>query len=200
MAMRARVPCPQSVASPWLPPRVVPNQIISYTLRTAKDPLQAARRLAAKAFSAGAKDNVSLRRSPFGRPTPRKGRSQELTHSKMRAQASFPSAQKYGSGYGPSNSQLQEALKNKHFSANMAERESALRHWYCLYFFVSIIYPRFYPREGSSMSGTGSKGSSRRLWVFWCRCLGVESHALGQEASSGCRAGQRSRLDLGRVV
>jgi hypothetical protein len=121
--MRARVPCPQSVASPWLPPRVVPNQIISYTLRTAKDPLQAARRLAAKAFSAGAKDNVSLRRSPFGRPTPRKGRSQELTHSKMRAQASFPSAQKYGSGYGPSNSQLQEALKNKHFSANMAERE-----------------------------------------------------------------------------
>jgi len=39
---------------------MVANQIISYTLRTAKDPLQSARELAAKAFSAGAKDNVSL--------------------------------------------------------------------------------------------------------------------------------------------
>ena len=39
---------------------MVANQIISYTLRTAKDPLLSARELAAKAFSAGAKDNVSL--------------------------------------------------------------------------------------------------------------------------------------------
>jgi protein phosphatase len=39
---------------------MVANQIISYTLRMAKDPLQSARELAAKAFSAGAKDNVSL--------------------------------------------------------------------------------------------------------------------------------------------
>jgi PPM family protein phosphatase len=39
---------------------MVANQIISYTLRTAKDPLRSARELAAKAFRAGAKDNVSL--------------------------------------------------------------------------------------------------------------------------------------------
>jgi protein phosphatase len=39
---------------------MVPNQTLSYTLRTAKDPLQIVRRLAAKAFSAGARDNVSL--------------------------------------------------------------------------------------------------------------------------------------------
>jgi serine/threonine protein phosphatase PrpC len=39
---------------------MVANQIISYTLRTAKAPLQSARELAAKAFRAGAKDNVSL--------------------------------------------------------------------------------------------------------------------------------------------
>ena len=39
---------------------MVANQIISYTLRTAKDPLRSARELAAKAFRAGAKDNLSL--------------------------------------------------------------------------------------------------------------------------------------------
>lgn len=39
---------------------MVANQIISYTLRTAQDPLRSARELAAKAFRAGAKDNVSL--------------------------------------------------------------------------------------------------------------------------------------------
>ncbi|WP_442894913.1 hypothetical protein [Bradyrhizobium sp. AZCC 1610] len=39
---------------------MVTNQIISYTLRTAKDPRRSARELAAKAFRAGAKDNVSL--------------------------------------------------------------------------------------------------------------------------------------------
>lgn len=36
------------------------NQTINDALRTAKDPLQAVRRLAAKAFSVGGKDNVSL--------------------------------------------------------------------------------------------------------------------------------------------
>ncbi|MGJ4905502.1 PP2C family protein-serine/threonine phosphatase [Bradyrhizobium sp. HKCCYLS2058] len=39
---------------------MVSNQAISHTLRTVKDPLRCARRLAAAAFSAGAKDNVSL--------------------------------------------------------------------------------------------------------------------------------------------
>lgn len=39
---------------------MVPNQAISYTLGAAKDALQAARSLAANAFSAGARDNVSL--------------------------------------------------------------------------------------------------------------------------------------------
>lgn len=39
---------------------MVPNLAISYTLGTAKDALQAARGLAANAFSAGARDNVSL--------------------------------------------------------------------------------------------------------------------------------------------
>jgi protein phosphatase len=39
---------------------MIPNQTLSYTLRTAKDPLQIVRRLAAKAFSAGARDNMSL--------------------------------------------------------------------------------------------------------------------------------------------
>jgi PPM family protein phosphatase len=39
---------------------MVSGQAIRDTLRTAKDPLQAAKRLAAKAFSAGARDNISL--------------------------------------------------------------------------------------------------------------------------------------------
>jgi serine/threonine protein phosphatase PrpC len=39
---------------------MVSSQAISETLRTAKGPLQAAKKLAAKAFSAGARDNVSL--------------------------------------------------------------------------------------------------------------------------------------------
>jgi serine/threonine protein phosphatase PrpC len=39
---------------------MVSSQAISDTLRTAKDPLQAAKKLAAKAFRAGARDNVSL--------------------------------------------------------------------------------------------------------------------------------------------
>lgn len=39
---------------------MVTSEVIGSTLRTAKDPLQAAKRLAAKAFSAGARDNVSL--------------------------------------------------------------------------------------------------------------------------------------------
>lgn len=39
---------------------MVSRQTISDTLRTAKGPLQIAKRLAAKAFSAGARDNVSL--------------------------------------------------------------------------------------------------------------------------------------------
>jgi serine/threonine protein phosphatase PrpC len=39
---------------------MVSGQAISNTLRTAKNPLHAARRLAAKAFSNGARDNVSL--------------------------------------------------------------------------------------------------------------------------------------------
>lgn len=39
---------------------MIARQTISDALRTAKDPLQAAKRLVAKAFSAGARDNVSL--------------------------------------------------------------------------------------------------------------------------------------------
>lgn len=39
---------------------MVSDQDICSTLRAAKDPLHAARRLAAKAFSAGARDNISL--------------------------------------------------------------------------------------------------------------------------------------------
>jgi serine/threonine protein phosphatase PrpC len=39
---------------------MVASQVISDTLKTAGDPLQAARRLAARAFSGGARDNVSL--------------------------------------------------------------------------------------------------------------------------------------------
>ncbi|QQO18613.1 serine/threonine-protein phosphatase [Bradyrhizobium diazoefficiens] len=39
---------------------MVSSQTISDTLRTAKDPLQVAKRLAAKALSAGARDNISL--------------------------------------------------------------------------------------------------------------------------------------------
>lgn len=39
---------------------MVASQVIRDTLKTAKDPLQAAKRLAAKAFSAGAGDNISL--------------------------------------------------------------------------------------------------------------------------------------------
>jgi serine/threonine protein phosphatase PrpC len=39
---------------------MVSGRAISDTLKIAKDPLQAAKRLAAKAFSAGARDNVSL--------------------------------------------------------------------------------------------------------------------------------------------
>jgi serine/threonine protein phosphatase PrpC len=39
---------------------MIANQTMSDALRTAKNPLQAARRLAAKAFSAGGRDNVSL--------------------------------------------------------------------------------------------------------------------------------------------
>ena len=39
---------------------MVSSQVIGGTLRTARDPLQAARKLAAKAFSGGARDNVSL--------------------------------------------------------------------------------------------------------------------------------------------
>ncbi|MEY9242526.1 PP2C family protein-serine/threonine phosphatase [Bradyrhizobium elkanii] len=39
---------------------MVSGQTISDTLRTARDPLQVAKRLAAKAFSAGARDNISL--------------------------------------------------------------------------------------------------------------------------------------------
>jgi protein phosphatase len=39
---------------------MVPNQTISDTLRTAKDPHRAVRSLAAKAFSAGARDNISI--------------------------------------------------------------------------------------------------------------------------------------------
>lgn len=39
---------------------MVTSQVISDTLKTAKDPLQAAKRLAAKAFSNGARDNISL--------------------------------------------------------------------------------------------------------------------------------------------
>ena len=39
---------------------MVPDQAISEALRTGKDPAQSARKLAAKAFSAGARDNVSL--------------------------------------------------------------------------------------------------------------------------------------------
>ncbi|MCD9893230.1 PP2C family protein-serine/threonine phosphatase [Bradyrhizobium japonicum] len=39
---------------------MVASQVISDTLKSAKDPLQAAKRLAAKAFSAGARDNISL--------------------------------------------------------------------------------------------------------------------------------------------
>jgi PPM family protein phosphatase len=39
---------------------MIANQTVSDALRTAKNPLQAARKLAAKAFSAGGRDNVSL--------------------------------------------------------------------------------------------------------------------------------------------
>ncbi len=39
---------------------MVSGQAISDTVRIAKDPLQAAKKLAAKAFSAGARDNISL--------------------------------------------------------------------------------------------------------------------------------------------
>ncbi|WP_198164045.1 PP2C family protein-serine/threonine phosphatase [Bradyrhizobium jicamae] len=39
---------------------MVPNQAIRHILGTATDPLQVARRLAAKAFSSGARDNISL--------------------------------------------------------------------------------------------------------------------------------------------
>jgi hypothetical protein len=39
---------------------MVASQVISNTLSTAKDSLRCARELAAKAFSAGASDNVSL--------------------------------------------------------------------------------------------------------------------------------------------
>lgn len=39
---------------------MVANDVISYTLRATNDPLRSARMLAAKAFSAGARDNLSL--------------------------------------------------------------------------------------------------------------------------------------------
>jgi serine/threonine protein phosphatase PrpC len=39
---------------------MVASEVISSTLWTANDPLRAARRLAAKAFRRGARDNVSL--------------------------------------------------------------------------------------------------------------------------------------------
>jgi protein phosphatase len=39
---------------------MVPNRIISDILRTTKDPLRSARKLAAAAFNAGARDNISL--------------------------------------------------------------------------------------------------------------------------------------------
>ena len=52
--------------------------------------------------------------SPQVTPLPIEGRDQE---------ARLPSDRKYGPGYGPSNNQLREALKNQNFSACMAERE-----------------------------------------------------------------------------
>lgn len=39
---------------------MVANRIISNTLRTTKDPLRSARKLAAEAFNAGARDNISM--------------------------------------------------------------------------------------------------------------------------------------------
>ncbi|KRR26215.1 hypothetical protein CQ14_21305 [Bradyrhizobium lablabi] len=39
---------------------MVADQIISYTLRTTESPLRSARKLAAEAFNAGARDNISL--------------------------------------------------------------------------------------------------------------------------------------------
>jgi len=47
---------------------MVANDVISSTLRKSNDPLQITRKLAAKAFSGGARDNISLLVARFGDP------------------------------------------------------------------------------------------------------------------------------------